>query len=118
LSLVQAQQPISYEQAFKGAPTNMMQPLPTVSKWLDGKYFLETRMENNVRKTVKVNAISGVTEAYTIPAEEKPAVAVPAIAVTGARNQTTSPDGKYFAYTKKDNNLYPGNCYQKRNTAD
>lgn len=106
LSLVQAQQPISYEQAFKGAPTNMMQPLPTVSKWLDGKYFLETRMENNVRKTVKVNAISGVAEAYTPPAEEKPAVAVPAIAVMGARNQTTSPDGKYFAYTKKDNNLY------------
>jgi dipeptidyl-peptidase-4 len=106
LSLAQAQQPVSYEQAFKGAPTNMMQPLPMVSKWLDGKHYLETRTENNVRQTVKVNAITGVAEAYTPPPAEKPAPAVPAIAVMGARNQTTSPDGKYFAYTKKDNNLY------------
>ncbi|MBL7770903.1 MAG: DPP IV N-terminal domain-containing protein [Flavipsychrobacter sp.] len=105
-SLVQAQQPVSYEQAFKGAPTNMVQPLPMVSKWLDGKHYLETRSENNVRKTVKVNAISGAAEAYTPAPAEQAAPAVPAIAVMGARNQTSSPDGKYFAYTKKDNNLY------------
>ncbi|KYP14322.1 DPP IV N-terminal domain-containing protein [Flavihumibacter sp. CACIAM 22H1] len=101
-----AQQPVSYEQAFKGAPTNMLQPLPMISSWLDGKYYLETRTENNVRKTVKVNAATGAAEDYTAPAAGNASAAVPAIAIQGARNQTTSPDGRYFAYTKADNNLY------------
>ncbi|WP_290790389.1 S9 family peptidase [Flavihumibacter sp. UBA7668] len=104
--ILTAQQPVSYEQAFKGAPTNILKPLPMISKWIDGKHFLETRTENNVRKTYKVNAATGVAEEYTAPVAGSTSPAVPAIAVAGARNQTTSPDGKYFAYTKTDNNLY------------
>ncbi len=106
MSLLHAQQKISYEQAFKGAPTNLTQPLPMINSWIDAKHYLEMRSENNIRKPYKVNALKGTAEAYTLPPAQKPAVAVPAIAVADARNQTSSPDGNYFAYTKKDNNLY------------
>lgn len=111
-----AQQPVSYEQAFKGAQTNITKPLPSVARWIDAKHYLEIRNENNSQKTYKVNAETGAAEVYNGPVSDKPGVAVPAIAVGGARNQTSSPDGKYFAYTKADNNLYIQEIATKKET--
>lgn len=110
-----AQQPVSYEQAFKGAPTGILQPLPTVTKWIDSKHYVEVRSENNARVTYKVNAATGNAEPYT-DAPSKTGAAVPAIAISDARNQTASPNGKYFAYTKKDNNLYIQEIATKKET--
>lgn len=113
----QAQQKsITYEQAFKGSPTNISKSLPTITKWLDGKNYYETRTENKETKTFKVEAKTGKAAEYKDTAGGEKSVAVPAIAILGARNQTASPDGKYFAYTKKDNNLYIQEIATKKET--
>lgn len=113
----QAQQKsITYEQAFKGAPTNLMKPLPSISKWLDGKFYYESRTENKTAKTYKVEAKTGKAIEFRDTVGDVKSAPVPAIAIAGARNQTASPDGKYFAYTKTDNNLYIQEIATKKET--
>jgi dipeptidyl-peptidase-4 len=96
---------INYEQAFKGAVSNISKPLPMTGKWLDDTHFLETRKDEKDGKTqvFSVDINSGAATVYS-GGEEKPASSLPAI--KDARNITASPDGKWVAYSKKDNNLY------------
>jgi dipeptidyl-peptidase 4 len=95
----------SYEQAFKGTATNITKPLPAIGKWIDDSHFIETRKDDADGKTksFSVDVKTGTAILYTAPAEEK-AASLPV--VKDARNITASPDAKWIAYTKKDNNLY------------
>ncbi|MBZ5858536.1 S9 family peptidase [Flavihumibacter profundi] len=104
----QAQQKsISVEQAFRGAPTNLTQPLPTIGNWTDKQHYLESRKDADGKTSqFLVDVKTGNASLFTGATPAEKAVAVPALAIVGARNQTASPDGKFFAYTKADNNLY------------
>lgn len=101
------QKTISFEQAFKGAPSNLLQPLPKPGDWIDNNHYLETKKspEGNLTQ-YSVDAKTGKSVEYTGNTPAKDPAAVPAPKIEGARNITASPDGKYFAYTKADNNLY------------
>jgi dipeptidyl-peptidase-4 len=111
------QKSITFEQAFKGAPTNILQPLPTVGKWIDKTHYLETRKTTNGKSIqYSVDVKTGKETEYTGSNTDLKSNPVPAIAISGARNQTSSPDGKYFAYTKTDNNLYIMEIASKKET--
>lgn len=100
----------SYEQLFKGAATRVGKPLPVIRKWLDNSHYLEARKEENTGATqlFSVDAKTGVASPYAGDGakeeENKPAPALSS--VKDARNITLSPDKKWAAYTKTDNNLY------------
>jgi dipeptidyl-peptidase 4 len=115
ISLLHAQKKnISYDQAFKGAVTNITKPLPITGKWIDDNHYLETRKDDADGKTksFSVEVKTGIAVPYTAPAEEKQASSLPTI--KDARNITASPDGKWIAYTKKDNNLYTTELTSKK----
>jgi dipeptidyl-peptidase-4 len=102
------QKTFTYDQAFKGAGTQISKPLPMIRKWADGQHYVEMRKDEADGKTkaMLVDVKTGKAEPYQ---EAAPGVAVPAgpaLAIKGARNQTLSPDGKWAAYTKADNNFY------------
>lgn len=101
------QKSIRYEQAFKGAATNLSQPLPEVKQWLDNQHYLVSRKSAD-GKTILYSADvkTGAEVAFTGSLPGAKSAAVPAIGIPDARNLTASPDGKYFAFTKPDNNLY------------
>lgn len=101
------QKPVSFEQAFKGVATNISQPLPEVKKWIDNQHYLVSRKladGKTARYTADVK--TGIETVFTGTVAGEKSVAVPAIGIPDARNLTASPDGKYFAFTKPDNNLY------------
>lgn len=104
----QAQQKlVSFEQAFKAVPTNITKELPKTGKWIDNKHYLESRKEADGRiVTYSVDAKTGKATVFSGSTTGEKAVAVPAIGIPDARNLTASPDGKYFAFSKPDNNLY------------
>jgi dipeptidyl-peptidase 4 len=105
---MQAQQKlVSYEQAFKIAPTNIAKELPKIGAWIDNQHYLEIRKEAG-GKIVQyaVDAKSGKALVFTGVQPGEKSAAAPAIGLPEARNLTASPDGKYFAFTKTDNNLY------------
>ncbi|ULQ55040.1 S9 family peptidase [Flavihumibacter rivuli] len=113
------QKSFTFEQAFKGSPTNILQPLPAPNKWInDNQYLVQKKDSDGKMKQYAVDVKTGKEVEFTgtIPVEEK-GVAVPALAIQGARNQTASPDGKYWAYTKADNNLYIMEIATKKETA-
>ena len=97
---------ISYDQAFKGAATNITKLLPQADKWVDDTHYIETRKDDADGKTkpfsIDVKTGKGVPYIAMVT-DTKP---MPFVNVKDGRNVTTSPDGKYAAYSKKDNNLY------------
>lgn len=107
---------ISYEQAFKGSPSNIVQALPGFGKWTDNTHYTEIRKDaaDGQVKTFLVDAVSGNSSVYTA-AEEKPASSQPTI--YDAINVTLSPDKQWAAYTKKDHNLYVMELSSKKETA-
>ena len=107
LVAVQAQKKsITYEQAFKGAPSNILQAGPATAKWVDDSHYTVSKKDaaDGQVKTFSVDIKTGKETAYTPPAEEKPGTRLPMI--YDAINVTLSPDKKWAAYTKKDHNLY------------
>ena len=104
--LLQAQKKsISYEQAFKGVATNILQTTPSFGRWTDDEHYTETKKDeaDGQVKTFLTDAKTGKTAVYP-PAEERTGAALPII--YDAINVTASPDKKWAAYTKKDHNLY------------
>lgn len=98
----------SYDQLFKNAATNTSKPLPMIRGWVDDEHYIELQKDAE-GKTVflAVEVKTGKSKPYTGPVPAEPRQqAVPAIGISDARNITTSPDGKWVAYTRKDNNLY------------
>jgi len=117
ITLLQAQQKsISYEQAFKGVATNILQTVPTIGKWINDDHYTETKKDeaDGQVKTFLTDARTGKQVVYPIPAEEKAGTGLPMI--YDAINVTSSPDNKWAAYTKKDHNLYVMDLASKKET--
>ncbi|MFT3936904.1 MAG: DPP IV N-terminal domain-containing protein [Chitinophagaceae bacterium] len=115
-SIVHAQKKsISYEQAFKGSPTGILQNTPAANKWIDDEHYTESRKDaDGTVKTFLVEAKSGKASVYTVPDEAKPGNNLPMI--YDAINVTASPDKRWAAYTKKDHNLYLMELASKKET--
>lgn len=129
----QAQQKqLTDEQYFKGNLKTIVQPLPNATRWTDDSHFL--LMKDG--KTYIVDAKTGIETISTETVNKATAVPVNPkaflksndlyIKVNEAEiqlthdkdkevNPTTSPDGKYVAYTK-NNNLYTIDLNTKKET--
>ena len=95
---------VSYQQAFQAAPTGITQSLPIISKWIDDNQFVETRRgEGRSFVSELVNVKTGARKPYQEAAE--PSTRPNLKLDKEAKNPTWSPDGKWVAYTLK-NNLY------------
>lgn len=105
--MLQAQKKVfSYEQLFKGAATNISTPLPVITGWVDEEHYIEMRKDEQDGKTksFSVDVKTGASIPYS---KKEEAVDNPvAVSIKEARNITLSPDKKWAAYTKPDNNLY------------
>ncbi|MDF2187099.1 DPP IV N-terminal domain-containing protein [Paraflavitalea sp. CAU 1676] len=98
----------TYEQLFKTPVSGITKPLPVIRGWVNDESYIEQQKDASGNAAfVAVNVKSGKSTPYTgaVPSEQRQQ-AVPAIGIPDARNITASPDGKFFAFTKKDNNLY------------
>lgn len=108
----------TYDQLFKGtgAPS-LSKPLPAITGWVDDEHYIERRKDDadGKMKTYSVEVKTGKAVPYEAAATEAPKA--PSIAVKDARNTTFSPDKKWAAYTKSDNNLYIYNVETKAETA-
>ena len=104
----------SYDQLFKGEATRVSKPLPEIRGWVDDENYLEMRKsatDASKEELVAVNVKTGKAVAYKgeVPAftETRRGGRGPASSsIKDAVNPTPSPDGRWMAYTKKDNNLY------------
>ncbi len=105
----------SYDQLFKGKATNVTRPLPDIRGWVDDENYIVMRESANDKageELVAVNVKTGKAVPFkgTLPASNEPrrggGRAPAASSIRDAVNPTASPDGKWMAYTKKDNNLY------------
>src|SRR5690349_13001421 len=57
--------PFTYEQAFKGAPTNVTKPLPFVKGWVDDEhYILATKSESGGTQLQSIDVKTGKAVAY------------------------------------------------------
>jgi len=112
LSLTAQKKSVSFEQAFKNAPFDIIKQLPVSDKWVDDEHYTEHRQDENGHwNWWLVEAKTGKAVIDPHPPQEETMIAPRAEppAAGDKRNGTTSPDGKWLAYTKKDNNLYVEN---------
>lgn len=118
VSLVAQKKNFTYEQLFKGSSVpSLSKPLPQITGWVDDEHYIERRKDDadGKVKSFSVEVKTGKAVLYTAPENE---VAKPAqVSVKEARNITLSPDKKWAAYTKNDNNLYVYNVETKTETA-
>ena len=103
----------TFNEIFKGQAPVISNPLPEIEGWVDDNNYIEVREDDKGTSTsFAVNALTGKAVPYTDP---KTANAdVPEF--KDAQNVTLSPDGKYAAYTRK-NNLYITELATKKETA-
>lgn len=114
----------SYDQLFKGAPTNIMKPLPQIIGWADETHYLEMRKDetDGKAKAWSVDVKNGKAKLYDKPVEPSGRGRFggnngnPGITIKDARNITVSDDKKWAAYTKPDNNLYLTDLESKQET--
>src|SRR4030095_6453037 len=114
----------SYDQLFKGAATNITKPLPQITGWIDDDHYYELRKEDDGKtKGFSVDAKTGTAVASELTDAQKSLGGTrssqqsPAPSIEGAINATVSPDKKWVAYTKKDNNLYVRDIETKKEIA-
>ena len=106
----------SYEQLFGNVETDLLKPLPTIKGWVDDAHYLLVQKETNgTTSTLLVDVKSGKTVPYQESAAN--ALMTPPVNVRDGINITVSPDKKWAAYTKKDNNLYVLNVITGKETA-
>ena len=103
---VQGQQKeLSYEQIFKGAPSNLLQPLPDIQGWADDDHYLimqKDKADSGKLKLMSVDVLTGNAQPYN----KKAAPATLSYNLNNKeKNPTPSPDGKWVAFTRA-NNLY------------
>jgi dipeptidyl-peptidase-4 len=107
-------QNFTFEQIFKNGESNVIKQLPMVKGWADDTHYLLVQKEADGRSTtVMVDVKTGKSVPY--PNVEMDQVKPPVV-VAGAVNITLSPDKKWAAYTKKDNNLYVLNIAANKET--
>ncbi len=101
----------TYNQLFKGYFPQVTQPLPVIEEWLDDDHYVEIRTDQYGKQSILLtNATTGKSEPYT-PAHDQE------IKIEGAVNLLLSPDKKFAAYTKADNNLYVTEISSRKETA-
>lgn len=83
---------LTYEQIWKNAPSGVSRPLPVITGWADDTHYIETRKGH----TYQIDVKTGAATPYEVTDN------TPAIRET---NATTSPDGRYVAFTR-NNDLY------------
>lgn len=93
---------LSYEQIFKGAPSGLFKALPVISGWADDEHYLLVQKDSLSGKPALISVDAKTGKA--VPYMEKPSARIEMIGNT-EKNITTSPDGKWVAFTR-DNNLY------------
>ena len=103
----------SYDQLFKGATVNVTKPLPAIRGWADDEHYLEMRRsatDTSKQEVVSVNVKTGKATPYTgtvpVVTENRRGRGPASSDIKDAVNPFPSPDGRWIAYTKKDNNLY------------
>lgn len=111
----------TYDQLFKNAPSQVTKPLPDIRGWADDENYLEMRKsatDASKEEIVSVNVKTGKAVPYTgkTPAatETRRGRGPAPSGISDAVNATPSPDGKWIAYTKKDNNLYVADTFAKK----
>jgi dipeptidyl-peptidase 4 len=112
----------TYAQLFNNAASPISKPLPVIAGWKDDDNYIEQR--KNADDTTKtemlvVNVKTGKATPYlgseiTMPQRRDSGQA--SYPVKGGVNITFSPDKKWVAYTKKDNNLYVTELATKNET--
>lgn len=101
----------TYNQLFKGGFPEILKDVPQVDSWIDDDNYVEIRADKSGKTSYfKVNAVTGNSTPYTKTEDKLPEI-------KGARNITLSPDKKFAAYTKKDNNLYVTEISSGKETA-
>ncbi|HEY8893870.1 MAG TPA: DPP IV N-terminal domain-containing protein, partial [Niastella sp.] len=102
ISVNAQKQNFTFEQVFKNAESNVTNALPMVQGWADDTHYLISQKNADGKiETSVVDVKTGQSVPYT-----GGIIAPPEIEIQGAVNITYSPDRKWAAYTKKDNNLY------------
>lgn len=96
-------QNFTFEQIFKNGESNVVQQLPVVKGWVDDTHYILTKKEAGGKMATYMVDVKTGTE---LPHPDAPLFAPPEADVPGGINTTYSPDRKWAAYTKKDNNLY------------
>lgn len=113
-SALNAQQLIPTEQLILNTYSrDIYKNLPNSVEWLSDN---EVAFRNRMNQEGFVYNIKKGTQT-ALPPEEAPRpafAAAPKPPVDGARNYTVSPDGKFAAYTKSDNNLYSYDIANKK----
>ena len=103
----------TFDQIFRGQYPSIYKPLPQIAGWIDDDHYIEVHTDDNDNETaVVVDVLTGKTTPYVHPKTSESEV--PEFA--DAQNITLSPDGKYAAYTRK-NNLYITELASKKETA-
>src|SRR5690606_9380019 len=101
------QKQFSFSQAFRGEQTNITKSLPNVVRWIDDDNYVTAERQGNQLVYTKVNVKTGKSEKTDSGAEPRTSSVTPkSLGIEDAVNFTLSPDEKWAAYTKKDNNLY------------
>lgn len=102
----------TYDQLFKGTSLNLQKPMPMITKWVDDEHYIETKRDEadgGKMKTMSVDVKTGKAVPYDEPAGTTSRPSNPSAASLGLKNNeknvTVSPDGKWVAYTRR-NNLY------------
>lgn len=107
-------QNFTFEQIFKNSESNVVQQLPVINGWADDSHYILTQKEPSGRMTTyMVDAKTG----KSVPHPDGGIMAPPEVAIEGSVNTTYSPDHKWAAYTRKDNNLYVRNLATGKETA-
>ncbi len=97
---------LSYEQVFKNSPSDIIKPLPTIRGWVDDEHYLEMKKDDadGKQKLWSVEVKTGKTVLYD--KKENEAAENSSYGLNnGEKNISPSPDGKWIAFTRK-NNLY------------
>jgi Dipeptidyl aminopeptidases/acylaminoacyl-peptidases len=106
----------TYEQLFGNVETDVFKPMPAIKGWTDATHYIIAQKESGGATTTLLTDVrTGKSMPYHEPAP--PASTLPHINVPGGINITPSPDNKWVAYTKKDNNLYVLNKITGKETA-
>ncbi|MGB8192618.1 MAG: DPP IV N-terminal domain-containing protein [Chitinophagaceae bacterium] len=108
----QQKKDFSYDQLFKGTATNVQKQMPQINRWVDDDHYIESRRDETdggKMKTMSVDVKTGQAVPYTEPATTPSRPTAPSASSLGlksdVKNLTASPDGKWVAYTRK-NDLY------------
>jgi dipeptidyl-peptidase-4 len=100
INLHAQQKELSYEQIFKGAPSNILQPLPDIQGWADDDHYLvmqKDKADSGKPKLMSVDVLTGAAQPYA----KKPAPVMPTYNLNNKeKNPTPSPDGKWVAFTR------------------